>query len=105
MINQHQPRWYHNLMLPFGAQCAIMFCAGLVTLVQFGFYEGIEQDIVVFDGECEYQTALNSDDEPTDQLTAQCGEHNINLTSDQERLIHYHELTTGNRAVYLLCED
>lgn len=99
MINTHHPRWYHNFMPSFGFQISVLIACCIITFGQLMVYEGIEEDVVVFDGECEYQTALNSDDELTDQLTAQCGEHNIHLTSDQERLIHYHELTTGNRAV------
>jgi hypothetical protein len=86
-------------MPSFGIQMAVVFACGVITFAQFMIYEGIEEDVVVFSGECTYETVLNADGEPTSSLLANCGEYSFHLASHQERLVHYRELTTGERPV------
>jgi hypothetical protein len=99
MINTHHPRWYHNFMPSFGFQISVLFACCIITFVQLMVYEGIEEDVVVFDGECTYESVLNDDGEPTSALLVDCGEYSLQLPAHQERLVHFRELTTGERTV------
>lgn len=97
MINTRRPRWYHSFMPSFGFQLAVVFACIVITCIQLVIYSGLEKDIVVFEGECTYETVMNDAGEPTSSLQANCGEHTFSLAAYQERLVHYRELTTGER--------
>lgn len=99
MINTNHPRWYHNFMPSFGHQLAVLFACAMITFIQLMIYEGIEEDVVVFSGECAYETVLNDEGEATSSLIADCGDLHLHLSSTQERLVHFRELTTGERPV------
>lgn len=99
MINTRHPRWYHNFMPHFGIQLMTVGVCGMITLLQMGVYEYIEEDIIVFEGECIIENVSTDEGEATPNLVAQCDEHTYTMNSDQERLVYFHELTTGTRPV------
>ncbi len=107
MINQHQPRWYHNLMLPFGIQILIVMAAGIITLAQFGVYRGIQENIVVFAGVCEGvlgpvtgQTE-DGDDIIRQGAQARCGETIVNLGALENKYLYL--LLTAETEPVIVC--
>lgn len=103
MINTSRPRWYHSIMPSFGKQVAVLFACFFIIFFQGITYEILEDDIIVFSGECVLEPVLDDDGIVTSSLTAQCGEYTYNLDSNQERLVHFRELTTGVQPV-IFCE-
>lgn len=96
-------RWYHYGMISFPAQLLIMVGCLLTFFASLMFYDVMEEDIVHFEGECEIEQYVNDEGETTLDMIAQCDEHRVGLTSEQERLVYHQELTTGERPA-IMCK-
>ena len=91
-------KWYHYGMISVWAQLGIAFACMIVLMAAVGVYEGLEEDVVHFEGQCDIQTVQDDDGNDTANLLADCGDAGtVQLSSGQERSVFYHELTHGER--------
>lgn len=96
-------RWYHYFMLPFVGQLGLLVVAGILFFFQAMIYDGIEEDIVQFEGECEITRVMTDDEEPEfSHMAGMCGDERVAMTSRQQTN-YLLALTEGNESV-MLCE-
>lgn len=73
-------KWYHHCMLQFPTQMMIVLIAIIVTVVQFGIYEAVQDDIVLFEDSCDVTMSMTNDlGETHRDVVATCGDERIPL--------------------------
>jgi len=107
MMTENKFRWYHRLMVPFALQAALVICSILVIGAQVVIYEGLEDDIVVFNGECsaELGNFVITGEENTRQLnraTMMCGDDKRGLGALE--MPYLYERLHNNHTPVIVCE-
>lgn len=92
-------RWYHYLMVPLGAQIGIVIACGVVLIIQLFVYESMEEDIVVFTGECTVNGIAVGDT----YTTMTCGEDTRSLSRNALEAPYLIEVLTNNRTPVIVC--
>lgn len=97
---EHPFRWYHYMMPPFILQFAVTASCALLIIAQLAVYDGMEQDIVVFEGECKVTVGPTNDDGEVTRRGAvmQCGD-DTRLLGVLESPYLYEVLTQGREPV------
>jgi hypothetical protein len=88
-MNDKSHRWYHYLMLKFSTQLVIVITAAIIGGIQMIVYETIDQDVVVFDQQCQVNLM------PLSLTEMICGDEEVDLGDLQATYLHS-MLTTGD---------
>jgi len=95
-------RWYHYAMPSFHMQVGIMVFCFFALLMQAGIYDVLEQDIVVFDGQCDVTVGPVLDGEVRQGAVATCGGETRNLGVLEAPYLY--EVLTGERVPVIVCQ-
>lgn len=101
MINPKM-KWYHWTMVPFAVQAAVTIAALIMIGVQMMIYDGIEEDIVVFEGTCDVTVgSVDEDGETRQGATMMCGEELRYLGALEAPYLY--NMLTANASPAIVC--
>jgi len=100
---EHQPRWYHHLMISLPVQMLIVLVAVLILGIQVLVYEYMEEDMVIFDGSCDVTVGPRDEQGEVTRkgATMQCGDDVIDLGTLETPYLY--ELLTNKREPVIVC--
>ena len=95
-------RWYHYAMPTFHMQLGIMIFCFLTVMIQMFIYDVLEQDIVVFDGQCDVTVGPEIDGELRQGAVATCDDELQDLGVLEAPYMY--EVLTNNRNPVIVCQ-